>query len=115
MGCGKFVPATKETGRVPSLLPESRTRIGIRNRPSYNLPYAKAIKSLVDIPVGVLGSINSIELCEKIIKEGSADFISLCRSLIRESNLPNRWLNRMGNRKVKCDYCNGCLSTLSTT
>jgi len=105
----------KELGWIPSLLPESRTRIGIRNTPAYNLPYAKAIKSLVDIPVGVVGGINSIDLCEKIIKEDSADFISLCSPLIREPNLPNRWFNGIGSKKVKCEYCNGCLSTLSTT
>ena len=52
---------------------------------------------------------------EQILTEGSADFVSLCRPLIREPNLPNRWLKGIGESKVDCIYCNGCLSSLVTT
>jgi len=105
----------KELGWKPTFIPESRMFIGIKNDPAYNLPFAEEIKKVVDIPVGVVGGINSLDLVEKILNEGRADFISLSRPLIREPNLPNRWIDRIGDRVVECEYCNECLSSLLTT
>jgi 2,4-dienoyl-CoA reductase-like NADH-dependent reductase (Old Yellow Enzyme family) len=58
----------------------------------------------------VIGGINSLELAEKILNEGSADFIALARPLIREPDLPNRWLKGEGDTGVECIYCNACIS-----
>lgn len=68
-----------------------------------------------NVPLIIVGGINSIDLVEQILKEGSADFVSLCRPLIREPDLPNRWLKGVGESTVECLYCNSCLASLVTT
>ena len=105
----------KELGWKPTFIPESRQFVGTKNEAAYNLPYAKEIKKVIDIPLIVVGGINSLDLVEQILTEGSADFISLCRPLIREPDLPNRWLKGIGESKVDCLYCNGCMSSVITT
>jgi 2,4-dienoyl-CoA reductase-like NADH-dependent reductase (Old Yellow Enzyme family) len=105
----------KDLGWKPNFLPESRTLVGTKNDPAYNLPFAKEIKKIIDIPVIVVGGINSLDLVEQILKEKSADLIAFSRPLIREPNLPNRWLKGIGARTVECLYCNGCLSSVVTT
>ena len=105
----------KELGWKPTFIPESRMFVGTKNDPAYNLPFAKEIKKVVDIPVIVVGGINSLDLVEQILNEGSADFVAFSRPLIREPDLPNRWIKGIGERTVECVYCNGCLSSLMTT
>jgi 2,4-dienoyl-CoA reductase-like NADH-dependent reductase (Old Yellow Enzyme family) len=105
----------KELGWKPSFIPESRLLIGTKNDPAYNLPFAKEIKKVVNIPVIVVGGINSLDLVEQILNENSADFVAFSRPLIREPDLPNRWMKGIAERTVECEYCNGCLSSLLTT
>jgi 2,4-dienoyl-CoA reductase-like NADH-dependent reductase (Old Yellow Enzyme family) len=105
----------KELGWNPHFIPESRILIGTKNEPAYNLPFAKEIKEVVDIPIIVVGGINSRQLAEKILNEKNADFISLSRPLIRTPDLPKRWIKGEGDGKVECEYCNGCLTSLMTT
>lgn len=100
----------EELGWKIAMLPESRISVGKVNEPAYNVPYAREIKKLVDVPIIAIGGINSLELAEKILNDGSADFIALARPLIREPNLPNRWLKGEGNTGVECIYCNACIS-----
>ncbi len=105
----------KELGWKSTFVPESRMLIGTKNEPAYNLPSAKEIKKVIDVPLILVGGINSLDLVKQILTEGSADFVSLCRPLIREPDLPNRWLKGIGESKVECIYCNGCMSSLVTT
>jgi len=105
----------KELGWKPNLLPEARMYVGTRNEPAYNLPYAKEIKKVINVPIILVGGINSLELVEKILNEESADFISLSRPLIREPDLPNRWSKGIGGDAVACEYCNKCISIASQT
>ena len=100
----------EELGWKIAMLPESRISVGTINEPAYNVPNAKEIKKVVDVPIIVVGGINSLELVEQILNEGSADFIALSRSLIREPHLPKRWLKGEGDYGVECIYCNGCKS-----
>lgn len=97
----------------PTFIPESRLNVGIEHDPAYNLPFAKEISQAVDVPVILIGGINSNLLAEEIINEGSIDFISLCRPLIREPDLPNKWFASEQKIGVRCIYCNECLGTLS--
>jgi 2,4-dienoyl-CoA reductase-like NADH-dependent reductase (Old Yellow Enzyme family) len=101
----------KDLGWKPTFLPESRIFIGTMNEPAYNLHYAREFKKNLKIPVIVIGGINSLDLVEEILSTDSADFVSFSRPLIREPDLPNRWMKGIGNRVVECIYCNGCLST----
>jgi len=103
----------RELGWKPSILPESRTNIVNTNQEAYHLPYAKEIKKVIDIPLILVGGINSLDLADRILTEGSADFISMCRPFIREPNLPNRWLKDNAKSMVECIHCNSCLMSLA--
>ena len=104
----------KDLGWKPTFLPESRVLIGTVNEPAYNLPYAKEFKKVLDIPIILVGGINSFSLVKNILNNESADFVSFARPLIREPNLPNRWMNGIGNDEVDCIFCSSCLSTVVT-
>ncbi len=103
----------KELGWKPIFIPESRVLIGSINKPAYHLPYAKEIKKGINIPLILVGGVNSIDLVEEILNKGDADFVSLSRPLIREPDLPNRWIKGIGSPTVECDYCNNCLMTVA--
>ncbi|MFX1340638.1 MAG: NADH:flavin oxidoreductase [Promethearchaeota archaeon] len=105
----------KELGWKPTFIPESRMFVGTKNEVAYNLPFAKEIKKITDVPIIVVGGINSLDLVKQILSEKSADFVAFCRPMIREPNLPNRWLKGIGSSEVECVYCNGCLSSVATT
>jgi 2,4-dienoyl-CoA reductase-like NADH-dependent reductase (Old Yellow Enzyme family) len=105
----------KEIGWKPIFIPESRMSVGNINEPAYHLPYAKEIKKGIDIPLILVGGINSIDLVEEILNKGDADFVSFSRPLIREPDLPNRWIKGIGSSTVECDYCNSCLITTTKT
>ena len=104
-----------EIGWKPTFIPESRMAIGSVNEPAYHLPYAKEIKRGIDIPLILVGGLNSIDLVEEILSTGDADFVAFSRPLIREPDLPNRWMKGIGNSTADCDYCNSCMTTLFTT
>ena len=87
--------------------------IGTVNEPAYHLPYAKEIKKEIDIPLILVGGVNSIDLVEEILNNGDADFVSFSRPLIREPNLPDRWMKDIGSSTVECEYCNQCLLWLA--
>ena len=58
-----------------------------------------------------MGGIKIPIFAENILKEKTADFISLSRPLIYEPDLPNRWKN--GDLSpAKCISCNGCYMTM---
>ena len=94
-------------------MPESRKHVGRLNEAAYHLNDARAIKPLLkNTPLILVGGVNSLDLIENILTEGSADFISLCRPFIREPDLPNRWLKGEGGSMVECIYCNACLASV---
>jgi 2,4-dienoyl-CoA reductase-like NADH-dependent reductase (Old Yellow Enzyme family) len=102
----------EELGWKIAMIPESRTNVGTVNETAYNTANASEIKKVVDIPVITVGGINSINLVEKILNEDRADFIALSRPLIREPDLPNRWLKGFGVPEVDCIYCNSCIRSM---
>jgi len=99
----------EELGWKPVLLPEARTGLKTKKQEAYFWENAKKIKKRVDIPIILVGGIKSIDKIEEILQEGSVDFCSLARPLIREPDLPNRWLQGMGSETAKCKSCNACL------
>ena len=103
----------EEIGWKPTFIPESRMAVGSVNEPAYHLPYAKEIKKRIKVPLILVGGVNSIELIEEILNDGDADFVAFSRPLIREPDLPNRWIKGIGSPTVDCDYCNSCLMTLA--
>ncbi len=74
---------------------------------AYFLPYAVKLKPTLKIPLILVGGIRTPETAERILETGAADFISMARPLVREPDLPNKWL---AGRRVaaQCSSCNRC-------
>jgi 2,4-dienoyl-CoA reductase-like NADH-dependent reductase (Old Yellow Enzyme family) len=83
-----------------------RTGINSPEREAYFLPIARKARYVTDLPIILVGGLRSREVMDRILDEGSADFISLCRPLIREPDLPNRL--REGQAAATCVSCNQC-------
>jgi 2,4-dienoyl-CoA reductase-like NADH-dependent reductase (Old Yellow Enzyme family) len=74
---------------------------------AYFLPYAVKLKPSLKIPLILVGGIRTSETAERILETGSADFISMARPLVREPDLPNKWL--FGKSvAAQCSSCNRC-------
>jgi 2,4-dienoyl-CoA reductase-like NADH-dependent reductase (Old Yellow Enzyme family) len=101
-----------ETRVYDKNLMASRTKILSKDKEAYFLPYAREIKQAIDVPLILVGGIRSLEMVEKILGEGSADFVSLSRPLIRDPDLPNKWLKGIGGLTAECISCNACYRSL---
>jgi len=74
---------------------------------AYFLPQARRAREVTDLPIILVGGMRSLEVMESILQEGTADFISMSRPLIREPDLPNQW--REGRvERAACISCNNC-------
>jgi 2,4-dienoyl-CoA reductase-like NADH-dependent reductase (Old Yellow Enzyme family) len=68
---------------------------------------ARLYKQRVTIPLILVGGIRSYEVAEDLLRDGTADYISLSRPLICEPGLVKRW--RKGDRrKAECVSDNAC-------
>ena len=101
----------EELGWNPIMLPESRIDITSKDKEAYFLPQAREIKGVIDVPLILVGGIRSLDVIERILAEGSADFVALSRPLIRQPDLPNKWLKGVGGLTADCISCNGCVSS----
>jgi len=90
-------------------LSPSRTGINSPEKEAYFQKHARKIKNKISIPLILVGGMRSFEITEKIILEGTADYISMSRPFIREPGLINRW--KSGDReKAKCISDNLCFN-----
>ena len=97
----------EELGFRPVPAPESHTHIKNPEKQSYFLKYAEKLD--LGIPVILVGGNRDIEQLEEIVSQGKVEFIALSRPLIREPDLPNRWLEGQGGRTTECISCNSCI------
>lgn len=74
---------------------------------NFNVPNAKRIKSVLKIPVIVVGGIHKLYDMEGIVADGSADAVSMCRPFICEPNLVSK-LKSGKQKEAKCLMCNYC-------
>jgi len=83
-------------------------RPGIRqpDQEAYFLPIARKARQVTDLPIILVGGLRSREVMERVLDEGSADFISLSRPLIREPDLPSRL--QAGQPAATCISCDRC-------
>ena len=54
------------------------------NYPGYQVPFARAIKSELDIPVIAVGMLEDPQLAESVLGNGDADLIAIARGLLRD-------------------------------
>ena len=66
----------------------------------------------VDIPVIVTGGNRTIDHMEALLRQNGIDFFGLSRPLIREPDLPNRWLASRGDASAECISCNRCFGVI---
>ena len=102
-----LVRSEQDLGFRPVPAPESHTRIGKPEKQSYFLPYIENLS--LGIPIILVGGNRNVNLLEKIVQQGQVDFIAMSRPLIREPNLPKRWLERRGKPTAECISCNSCI------
>jgi len=87
----------------------ARMKITKPEKEAYNLELARMIKKSVTCPVIAVGGFRSYEVVEKALRDTGIDYVAMARPLIREPDLPNRWLQ--GNRKsAACISCNSCFA-----
>jgi 2,4-dienoyl-CoA reductase-like NADH-dependent reductase (Old Yellow Enzyme family) len=130
MNCGDFIDnglSTEEALAVATMLVEngidaievsggvltggkfSPSRMGIhsQDREAYFQKEAAAIKAATGVPLILVGGNRSFEMAERLLDEGTADYISMSRPLIREPGLINRW--KSGDRtRSACLSDNQC-------
>jgi 2,4-dienoyl-CoA reductase-like NADH-dependent reductase (Old Yellow Enzyme family) len=75
---------------------------------AYYLPFAKAVKAAVDIPVILVGGIRSTGHMARILRAGEADFLAAARPFIREPDFPQS-LKKGREGLLDCVSCNICL------
>ncbi|MFX0204269.1 MAG: NADH:flavin oxidoreductase [Candidatus Hodarchaeota archaeon] len=100
----------QELGFRPVPAPESHTRIKNFGKQSYFLKYAEQLD--LSIPIILVGGNRDVKRLEGIVNQGKIDFIALSRPLIREPDLPNRWLEGRGSRTTECISCNSCIYSM---
>jgi 2,4-dienoyl-CoA reductase-like NADH-dependent reductase (Old Yellow Enzyme family) len=75
---------------------------------AYFLPQAEAVRRVApELPLMLVGGIRSLEVMERVLASGAADYLSMSRPLIREPDLPARW-QRGDRRRADCVSCLGC-------
>lgn len=90
------------------LTPVRPGKLDSRDEEVYYRSEAEKYKKSVSVPLMLVGGIRSFEVAERLVEDGTTDYISLCRPLICESNLIERW--KVGiTSKSACISCNGCI------
>ncbi|MDI6764907.1 MAG: NADH:flavin oxidoreductase [Thermodesulfobacteriota bacterium] len=88
-------------------LSPSRSGIDSEEKEAYFQEDARAMKKEIGIPLILVGGMRSFEVAEKLFQDGTADYISMSRPLIREPDLINRW--KAGDRRrAECRSDNLC-------
>lgn len=77
---------------------------------TYFLRGARAAE--VDIPIIVTGGNRTVDHMEGLLKQNGIDFFGLSRPLIREPDLPDRWLAGRGDASAECISCNRCFGAV---
>lgn len=75
-------------------------------KPGFNASNSRRIKEAVNIPVMVVGRINSGMVANKIVGEGAADFVVLGRESIADPHFPNKVMNE---KEISIFHCAGCM------
>ena len=99
----------QELGWKPFPIPEARVGIDSRDKEAYFWNNAKEVRKVVDVPIILVGGIRSLDTIEEVLAEGSVDLCAMSRPLVKEPDLPNKWLTSVGELRAECISCNACL------
>lgn len=77
------------------------------------VPFAAAVKSTVDVPVGAIGRINNPELAGRVLDDGQADFVALGRALLADPDFPRKVQEGRSDEIRRCTACRFCSETTS--
>ncbi|MBF0320628.1 MAG: NADH:flavin oxidoreductase [Nitrospirae bacterium] len=94
-------------GMYESALRPARTKILHVEDEAYFKEPAGMFKMSLKIPVILVGGIRSRSVAEDMLDKGYADLISMARPLIREPDLPKKFMS--GKDKSDCESCNACM------
>lgn len=76
----------------------------------FNVPNAASIKSVVHIPVIAVGRINDPVIADKLLEEGSCDFVALGRATLADPDFVKKAEEGRYDDIIKCIGCNqGCV------
>ncbi len=69
-------------------------------------PWARAIKSVVAVPVIASNRINTLELADRVLAAGDADFVSLARPFLADAEIVSKSRGADGRAVNVCIACN---------
>jgi 2,4-dienoyl-CoA reductase (NADPH2) len=75
-----------------------------------NIPGAAGIKSVVSIPVTVVGKLDA-DIGERILREGKVDFIAMTRRLLADPDYPRKIAEGRVDEIQPCTGCDNCLGS----
>jgi len=78
-----------------------------REQEIYFMEAAERYRREVKTPLILVGGIRSLDVAQRVVKSGLADYVALCRPLIREPGLVKRW-HEGDTRPSTCISCNLC-------
>ncbi|MFZ1986998.1 MAG: NADH:flavin oxidoreductase [Desulfatitalea sp.] len=84
-----------------------REKINSEDKEAYFRHAARQFKSTLKIPIMMVGGIRSLQLAERLLADGVADYFSMARPLVREPDLIQRW-HSGDTRKATCLSDNLC-------
>ena len=73
-----------------------------------NAEYSEAVKKAVNVPVAVVGGINSAELAEELVATGKCDIVALARQLTADPDFANKAEADREDDIAKCLRCYKC-------
>jgi len=75
--------------------------VHIPTGPSYQVPFASAVRAGAGVPAGAVGQIVGAQQAEQIVAAGDADAVFIGREFLRDPHLPLRMAHELG---VELDY-----------
>ena len=83
-----------------------------------NVPYAAQLKKILKCKVTAVAGIANLDEAEKIVAEGSADFVAMARSLMADPDMVRKYaVNQPHERRpcIRCGYCGRRMMAERTT
>ncbi|HZV71866.1 MAG TPA: NADH:flavin oxidoreductase [Saprospiraceae bacterium] len=93
---------------IPEFILDPVYNIGWKYVPGISADYAKQFKEATGLPVIANGGFQEMDLIEKTLQEGKADFIAMARPLLANVNLVKLFKQGINSPEIPCTHCNRC-------